>query len=1835
MSHIENAVKTRPKGLWLLAALIAAFAIGMALWGGGSGGNNTAQADVDETEWSLINFIPPSAFPPDWWAGEEATATIQGTSIEPPDGDPINASLTAANGTPVQASGELVVGLVVNPVFEFTGWQDTGAGDWSCDGLGTNILLCSSSSTGGGSSPQIQVAARLLPFDPNDPGSLGCWDGRHIELQGNAGVTGQFPDEEAIMRFFVADGTPELEEISTVPTGPGFDCRSLIISHTLIDGVLQEGELAINKPSSHHLIRTVGAFITHDSAGDPEFVDFDLLCGFLNNPPLDGCEGSSEVDYGYYAYWGDPDIIQQNNVSDLFGLRNGYLCHPDGTPVTGAEISEAFEEGELEGAAILSDFELCLLLHGDDGDAIDVAIIREDNTQNAQGGGSWQMPNYIQPFLDNTDWGDPEWESSNILRKMWLEEPLDILHVQRFTTADLFQLDDGGFECEIREENDGPSTVDEITQVTTANDEDCIGNDMLEEDDDGDGIRDCDYEMGLDQAAFKYCDEILIDDNWNVIGSAHLVRTDGWQPGFVIDEWLLEPQFGSTVVILAGPGDCPTVASDSDLDFPDGTSLWDSFSPAYQAELEGEQCIAWTSTSPGETFVSLQFHDEGAFSDGSGVDEPDDSVVNTVGPIIKEWNEITETHLIRVPSNIDEWDEDDDNDDVENIDDIDWQHENDIQGTVISQDITRTVSILEKVHGEHQTGAPGVVVDEEGKKISPDGLVHAAVDHAIVFVEIDDNRNCTTVESSNVSNMFNEGLGDVNTYGHESGRVVITDRSGNMVVEEHGGVLLTFRSTCTTQARIIVHVEYPRPVASAQPDFEEIITINWTVVEEAKQPIIKKAGEEHVLEVRWSDFVDRGDCDVAGHLVIYTELSGPGALLGGWENIPTVDNFSSDDPDFVPTSSSGGQAVAEVNEDCISAALYSSEDPGEGDVEAVLCNEFYDDFDLGGGFDDLDCDRFDEVDEPGLISKHAFLMWYVKLYSITLTDVPGALTDVLGPNDDPELVPDDLFGSGFDEDGDSFVEAHEARWSPQPKVFENESGALPATDVRSETRNVLSPALVRVQVKDYLYLANNSSRPDVCLDMDGDGNGSADAVPGPYRTVAHEGCPDAADELLAAGYWVLPDDMATLAGVQPASMRSSWDVLFGPTDAEKGPGAGLIGPKREVDTHDGDLNEWVFYPTTVDDDEDLEDVTVAYRVIDGRIDVNGDGVIDGADDGFVCGVRIINGEKDMEDDGDVDLDDDGIFECEQVLDEDEDPAGIDGSSDSVINGRDDINDDGEVDEDDDGWVIDSTLVIYKSLFPNHAVDGPPGVTDAVINIWDAIMPLEKITLRIDSPSTSAGSLLAIDKDAVYTDGSNPYYRVFIPAHWLIPAFVSNGGYDWDSTQQGPYEFWDFLQKVESSAGRITQMQVYTDNHGEAMALVNGFSNLPFTGCTRDPISGAPDCPPGAELGRTRLSAIADYPYFRKHRDMLSAPDEKIWISALAKTVTVEPVVINQSTGEIDPFHAYIVAHLVGFGGTCDVTIRGEEVDFLVAGDAIIEDVQLRELTIGTPPTEVTVTGGIDIGGQSATGVAGAADDFDDILPVHPDGELPFPADISEDECQAYALVKFAKTTNVINVIFHEPEGDIIRSIPFPVVDLSVTKTGPATVNAGANATYTVTVTNDGEFVAHDVIVTDSPSHGQVVSMTPAGGLIGTLQPGQSATVQVVVAIPSNVTDGTQFVNTATADAAQQDEDLSDNAGTATSTVSAQIVKTLFPGWNFVEWEPELCAEAVDAFAQLTNPDTFNVAWTWAAQVQMFDRSYDDDAPPALNTLQKICPGDILAIHVAQKVEWVQVGTEQP
>jgi hypothetical protein len=69
------------------------------------------------------------------------------------------------------------------------------------------------------------------------------------------------------------------------------------------------------------------------------------------------------------------------------------------------------------------------------------------------------------------------------------------------------------------------------------------------------------------------------------------------------------------------------------------------------------------------------------------------------------------------------------------------------------------------------------------------------------------------------------------------------------------------------------------------------------------------------------------------------------------------------------------------------------------------------------------------------------------------------------------------------------------------------------------------------------------------------------------------------------------------------------------------------------------------------------------------------------------------------------------------------------------------------------------------------------------------------------------------------------------------------------------------------------VQVYSDNHGEAMVFLNGNWNLnlaPFL------TNGAADVPEGAIVGNTTAIAMADYPYFRKHPKVVSTNVTKTW-----------------------------------------------------------------------------------------------------------------------------------------------------------------------------------------------------------------------------------------------------------------------------------------------------------------------------------------------------------------------
>ena len=130
--------------------------------------------------------------------------------------------------------------------------------------------------------------------------------------------------------------------------------------------------------------------------------------------------------------------------------------------------------------------------------------------------------------------------------------------------------------------------------------------------------------------------------------------------------------------------------------------------------------------------------------------------------------------------------------------------------------------------------------------------------------------------------------------------------------------------------------------------------------------------------------------------------------------------------------------------------------------------------------------------------------------------------------------------------------------------------------------------------------------------------------------------------------------------------------------------------------------------------------------------------------------------------------------------------------------------------------------------------------------------------------------------------------------------------------------------------------------------------------------------------------------------------------------------------------------------------------------------------------------------------------------------------------------------------------------------MSVTKTAPATVNAGSNLTYTITVANAGPSDAQTVALSDplpagstfvagSQTVGPVFTCTTpavgAGGTvdcsIATLASGASATFSLTVFVPAGVTPGGVGSNTATVTSATADPVPGNNTATALTTITGQ------------------------------------------------------------------------------------------
>jgi uncharacterized repeat protein (TIGR01451 family) len=133
------------------------------------------------------------------------------------------------------------------------------------------------------------------------------------------------------------------------------------------------------------------------------------------------------------------------------------------------------------------------------------------------------------------------------------------------------------------------------------------------------------------------------------------------------------------------------------------------------------------------------------------------------------------------------------------------------------------------------------------------------------------------------------------------------------------------------------------------------------------------------------------------------------------------------------------------------------------------------------------------------------------------------------------------------------------------------------------------------------------------------------------------------------------------------------------------------------------------------------------------------------------------------------------------------------------------------------------------------------------------------------------------------------------------------------------------------------------------------------------------------------------------------------------------------------------------------------------------------------------------------------------------------------------------------------------SNPLGAADVAVTASGPSSVTAGTNATYTVTVTNNGPNAAVGLVLTDLlPGGSTFVSMTQTAGTDtftfgqsgssvtetanANIASGSSDTFTLVVNAPASLANGAAFNDTASVAANNPDPNTANNSATVTGSV---------------------------------------------------------------------------------------------
>jgi large repetitive protein len=168
-------------------------------------------------------------------------------------------------------------------------------------------------------------------------------------------------------------------------------------------------------------------------------------------------------------------------------------------------------------------------------------------------------------------------------------------------------------------------------------------------------------------------------------------------------------------------------------------------------------------------------------------------------------------------------------------------------------------------------------------------------------------------------------------------------------------------------------------------------------------------------------------------------------------------------------------------------------------------------------------------------------------------------------------------------------------------------------------------------------------------------------------------------------------------------------------------------------------------------------------------------------------------------------------------------------------------------------------------------------------------------------------------------------------------------------------------------------------------------------------------------------------------------------------------------------------------------------------------------------------------------------------------------DVAEVQNTATVMSEESFDTDTTN------DSDTVTTTITPSADVSVAKSGPTVVNAGANMVYTILVSNDGVSAAANLTLTDVlPAGTTFVSLTPPNGptfncttpavdtngtvtcTIASFPAGVTSTFELTVGVGQDVPSGTELSNTAVVSTTTPDADSGDDQSTVSTTVARNI-----------------------------------------------------------------------------------------